>query len=138
MTVKDCNGERFDVSELILSLDNDVLRLSSGKESDLEGVEVHGCLSAPSDILVSEIRGAGRPTIYSAQCMLVTALMTAMMMLLQGLLQAENMCSSSAKPYLGPISLADDNDTAAPPKSCNLLCVCVGGLWPYRLGICNE
>ncbi len=31
VTVRDSNGERFDVSELILSLDNDKFRLSSGK-----------------------------------------------------------------------------------------------------------
>ncbi len=44
------DGERLDLSELILSLDNDVFRLSSGKESDLEGLEVHGYLPAPSNI----------------------------------------------------------------------------------------
>ncbi len=57
VTVKDCNGERFDVSELILSLDNDEFRLSSGKESGLEGLEVHGYLPAPSEIPEREIGG---------------------------------------------------------------------------------
>ncbi len=68
MTVKDCNGERFDVSELILSLDNDVLRLSSGKESDLEGLEVHGYLPAPSEIPEREIGGADPPSIALSAC----------------------------------------------------------------------
>ncbi len=40
------------------------------------------------------------------------------------LLQSKNKYSSSAKPSLSPI-LADDNDTAASPKSGYLLCVCV-------------
>ncbi len=47
------------------------------------------------------------------------------------LLKGKNKCSSSAKPYyVSPISLADDS--AAPPKSGYLVCVCVcvGGLWP--------
>ncbi len=43
------------------------------------------------------------------------------------LLQRKNKCSCSAKPYLSPIHLADDNDTAAPLKSEERLspvCVC--------------
>ncbi len=57
MTVKDCYGQRFDVSELILNLDNDEFRLSSGKESGLEGIEVHGHLPAPYEIPEGEIGG---------------------------------------------------------------------------------
>ncbi len=49
--------QRFDVRELILSLDNDEFRLSSGKESGSEGLEVHGYLPAPSEIPEREIGG---------------------------------------------------------------------------------
>ncbi len=63
MTVKDCSGERFDVRELILSLYNNEFRLSSGKESGLKGVEVHGYLPAPSEIPEREIGGADQPSI---------------------------------------------------------------------------
>ncbi len=37
-------SERFNVSEVLLKLDDDEFGLSSGKESDLEGIEVHGYL----------------------------------------------------------------------------------------------
>ncbi len=48
-------AERFRVSEMIFMLENNEFVLSSGKESDLEGVEeVHGCLPALSEIPVSE------------------------------------------------------------------------------------
>ncbi len=60
-------AERFDVS----------------KESDLEGLEV---LAIYQLHLRSQKEKRCRPTIYSAQCMLVTALMKAMMMLLQDFL----------------------------------------------------
>ncbi len=43
-------AERFDVSEVLLKLANDEFGLSSGKESDLEGLEFHGYLSASSEI----------------------------------------------------------------------------------------
>ncbi len=54
MTVKDCNGERFDVSELILSMENDEFCCHLAKRVVLE---VHGYLPAPSEIPVSEIGG---------------------------------------------------------------------------------
>ncbi len=52
----------FDVSEALLKLENDEFGLSSGKESDLEGVEFHSYLSASSEIPVSEIGGADPPS----------------------------------------------------------------------------
>ncbi len=67
-------AERFDVSEVILRIENDEFRLSSGKEIDLE---VYGYLPVPSEITVSEIGCADQPS-HSAQCMLVTALIRAM------------------------------------------------------------
>ncbi len=50
--------------------------------------------------------------------------------------KGKNKCSSSATPYhVSPISLADDS--AAPPKSGFLLCVCVCR-WSLAFGIGNE
>ncbi len=68
MTVKDDNGEQFDVRELILSLDNDEFRLSSGNESGLGGVEVNGYTPAPSEIAEREIGGADRLYIALSAC----------------------------------------------------------------------
>ncbi len=48
-------AERFDVSEVIVRLENNEFPLLSGKESDLEGAEVHGYLPAPSEITVRVI-----------------------------------------------------------------------------------
>ncbi len=61
-------AERFDVCDVILRLENNEFWLSSGKESDLEGVEAHGYLPAPSEIPVSEIGGADRIYIISSIC----------------------------------------------------------------------
>ncbi len=100
----------------IYGIENDEFGLSSGKESNLEGEEFYGYLSAPSEIPVSDIGGAEQPSMYNAQCMLVTALMRAMKLLQGFLLQGKNKCSSSTN-----ISLANDNDTPAPPKSDSLV-----------------
>ncbi len=51
-------AERFNVSEVLLRLDDDEFGLSSDKESDMEGIEVHGYLPAPSEIPERKIGGA--------------------------------------------------------------------------------
>ncbi len=61
-------AERFDVCDVILRLENNEFGLSSGKQSDLEGVEAHGYLSAPTEIPVSEIGGADPPSTALSAC----------------------------------------------------------------------
>ncbi len=46
-------ADRFDVSEVLLRLDDDEFGLSSGEESDFAGDEVHGYLPVAAEILAS-------------------------------------------------------------------------------------
>ncbi len=98
-----------------------------------EGVEVHGYLPVLSEIPVSEIGGADQQFIALSACQDSTHESDddAARGLFAVLLQGKNKCSSSAKPYVSPISFANDNDSQ---ERLSPVRVCVR--WTFGIG--NE